>query len=48
VLSKNVWADRAAVTGDWRKLHTEKVHDFCYTPNIIGAWSGVVVKALRY
>jgi hypothetical protein len=26
---------REEVTGDWRKLHNEKYHAFCSSPNII-------------
>ena len=24
------------VTGDWRKLHNEELHDFYWSPNVIG------------
>jgi len=32
---RNVFGlDSEEVTGDWRKLHDEELHDLCYSPNI--------------
>jgi hypothetical protein len=30
------------VTGEWRKLHNEELHDFCSSPSIIR-----IIKAMR-
>jgi hypothetical protein len=43
---------RDAVTGDWRKLHTEELHNFYSSPNIISrmiksrrmGWAGHVAR----
>jgi RNA 3'-terminal phosphate cyclase len=39
------------VTGEWRKLHSEKLHNFCSSPNIIRQiksrrmmWAGHVAR----
>jgi len=35
VSRKNVGPKRDEVIRDWRKLHSEKLHDLCSSPNII-------------
>jgi len=37
VLRKIFGSERKEVTGGWRKLHNEELHDFYSTPNIITA-----------
>jgi hypothetical protein len=34
VLENIVGPKRCEVTGDWRRLHKEKLHDLCSSPNI--------------
>jgi hypothetical protein len=35
VLRKIFWSERDNVTGGWRKLHKEELHDLCSSPSII-------------
>jgi hypothetical protein len=51
VLRRIVGPKRGEVTGDWRKLHSEKLHNFCSSPNIIRQiksrrmmWAGHVAR----
>jgi hypothetical protein len=32
---ENIWARRDEVTGEWRKLHNEKLDDLYTLPNIV-------------
>jgi len=34
MLRKILWVKREEVTGDWRRLHNEKLHDLHSTPHI--------------
>jgi hypothetical protein len=42
VLRKIFGPEKDKVTGDWRRLHNEELHDFCCSPNVI--W---VIKSRR-
>ena len=42
VLRGIFWPRRAAVTGEWRKLHNEELNDLYCSPNILG-----VIKSIR-
>jgi hypothetical protein len=35
VLRRIFWPKRDEVTGEWRKLHNEELHDLCSPPNIV-------------
>jgi len=35
VLKRVIGSEREQVTGDWRELHSEELHDLCCSPNII-------------
>jgi hypothetical protein len=35
VLRRIFGPKRDGVTGEWRKLHDEELHDFCSSPSII-------------
>jgi hypothetical protein len=46
---------REEVTGDWRKLHNEELHNLCCPPDIIRvikswrmSWVGHVIQWIRY
>jgi hypothetical protein len=36
------------LTGGWRKLHNEKLHDLCYTPDIIGVIKSRMMRRARH
>jgi hypothetical protein len=42
VLRRIFWAKRDEVTGEWRKLHNEELHDLYSSPTIV--W---VIKSRR-
>jgi hypothetical protein len=51
VLRRIFGLKRDEVTGDWRKLHNEKLHNLCSSPNIIRMimsrkmrWAGHVAR----
>ena len=51
VLRKKFWPKRDEVTGDWRRLHNEKLYDLYCSPNIIWViksgrirWTGHVAR----
>jgi len=35
VLKRIIGCEREQVTGDWRELYSEELHDLCCSPNII-------------
>jgi hypothetical protein len=35
VLKRVTGSKREEVTGEWRELHSEELHDLCCSPNII-------------
>jgi hypothetical protein len=34
-VEKNIWTKKDEVTGGWRKLHNEELHDLCSSPSVI-------------
>jgi hypothetical protein len=54
VLRRKFGPRREEVTGDWRKLHNEELHNLYYSPNIIRMikskrmrWAGSVARIGR-
>jgi hypothetical protein len=50
----NIWTEENEVTGDWRKLHNEELHNLCSLPSIIRMmkprrmrWAGHVARMGR-
>jgi hypothetical protein len=50
VLMRTVGSKRDEITGDWRKLHNEELHNLCSSPSIIRIksrrmrWAGHVAR----
>jgi hypothetical protein len=46
VLRKIVGPKQENVTGDWRKLHTEVLHDLCLSPNIVWVIRSMIARCV--
>ena len=33
---RKIFGPKCGVTGDWRKLHNEELHNLCSTPDVTG------------
>jgi hypothetical protein len=43
MLRKIFWLKRGEVTGDWRRLHSEELHDLYLTLNIIWIVKSIIM-----